>query len=72
MTQHRPVCVRGHTGEGIRGGSEQVDQVCVLGRGMQMIGKSKSGNQTDTEKPFCAKRRSPACRSLEGLQEIFH
>lgn len=54
MTQHSPVCVRGHTGEEIRGGSEQVDQVGVLGRGMQMIGKSKSRNQTDREKPFCA------------------
>lgn len=53
MTQYRPVCVHGHTGEEIRGGSEQVDQVGVLGRGMQMTGKSKSRNQTYRKAILC-------------------
>jgi len=49
---------------------EQVDQ--ALRTCVQMAGESKSRKKVDVEKRFRGRRRSPACLSLEQLQEIFH
>lgn len=70
MTQHGPACVHGDVREKIGLMCEQVDQVFRMY--MQVAGKSKSRNEVDIEKPFCGRRRSLECLSLEKFQEIFH